>query len=390
MRRSAACLLLLGLAACSSLGATGPSAKAISQSEGALVGNAPIKVIDIDQTVARRLEVAFRDPPLSQILGDAAPTSTVIGVGDTLQVSILESPPAVLFGGRTGFGGSGSPGAQQNGGGQDSSIPEMMVDENGRIRIPFAGSIPVAGRTPPDVERLIASRLAGMAHDPQVTVRIAQNASATVAVVGAVGTSGRVPITPRGERVLDVLASSGGVTQPVDKITVQVIRGGRTAALPLERVIIDPAQNIRLAPGDVVTAQFQPFSFTAMGATNTTAEIPFESTGVSLAEAIGRVGGLKDERANIRGAFIFRLEDPSAVDPAVAAASPRTPEGRIPVIYRADLRNPATLFAAQAFPMRNKDILYVSSAPLTDFQRFVNILSSMAFTFIGLGNAVPR
>ena len=35
--------------------------------------------------------------------------------------------------------------------------------------------------------------------------------------------------------------------------------------------------------------------------------------------------------------------------------------------------------------MRNKDVLYVSTAPLSDLQRFVSILSSMAFTFIGLG-----
>ena len=91
----------------------------------------------------------------------------------------------------------------------------------------------------------------------------------------------------------------------------------------------------------------------------------------------------------MRGAFVFRYEDPAALDPAVAASSPRTPDGRVPVIYRVDLRNPATLFAAQNFPMRNKDILYVSTAPLSDLQRFVSILSSMAFTFIGLGQAVP-
>jgi hypothetical protein len=40
--------------------------------------------------------------------------------------------------------------------------------------------------------------------------------------------------------------------------------------------------------------------------------------------------------------------------------------------------------------MRDEDILYVSSAPVSDLQRFVSILSSMAFTFIGLGEAIPR
>ena len=123
--------------------------------------------------------------------------------------------------------------------------------------------------------------------------------------------------------------------------------------------------------------------------TGTTAEIPFEQTGITLAQAIGRMGGLKDDRANARGVFIFRMESPAALDPAIAASARRTPDGKIPVVYRVDLRDPATLFVAQSFPIRNKDVIYVSTAKLTDIQRFVSILSSLAFTAIGLGQAVP-
>jgi hypothetical protein len=39
--------------------------------------------------------------------------------------------------------------------------------------------------------------------------------------------------------------------------------------------------------------------------------------------------------------------------------------------------------------MRDKDVIYVSTAPLSDLQNFVSILSSMAFTAIGLGQALP-
>jgi polysaccharide export outer membrane protein len=295
----------------------------------------------------------------------------------------------VLFGGNRSFG-AGAVGGGAEMVGASSTIPELMVDENGQIRMPFAGSITAAGRTPQQVERQIAARLRGMAHDPQVSVRIAQNMSSTVAVVGEVGKSGRVPITPTGERLLDVISLAGGPSQPVGKVMVQVARGGRVASQPLEDIIRDPAQNIRVGRNDVVTLHYQPYSFTALGAASKTGEIPFESTGLTLATALGRVGGLRDERANARGAFIFRFEDPAAVDPAVAAVSPRTPDGRIPIIYRADFRDPATLFAAQNFPMRDEDILYVASAPISDLQRFVGILSSMAFTFIGLGEAIPR
>jgi polysaccharide export outer membrane protein len=222
-----------------------------------------------------------------------------------------------------------------------------------------------------------------------VSVRIAQNASSTVAVVADDGKATRVALTPRGERLLDVLTSAGGVSKPVDKVMVEVTRAGRVAYMPLESVIRNPQENIRLGPDDVVTAVYQPFSFTALGATNTTAEIPFEATGLTLAQALGRVGGLKDDRANIRGAYIFRFEDPAALDPAIVATAHVTPDGRVPVIYRVDLSRASTLFAAQGFPMRNKDVLYVTNAPLSDLQKFVGILSSMAFALIGLGQAVP-
>jgi polysaccharide export outer membrane protein len=77
------------------------------------------------------------------------------------------------------------------------------------------------------------------------------------------------------------------------------------------------------------------------------------------------------------------------VDPAIAATARRTPDGRIPVIYRVDLGDPASFFVAQSFPIRNKDVLYVSSAPLADLQKFVSIVSSMAFSVIGITNSIP-
>jgi len=174
----------------------------------------------------------------------------------------------------------------------------------------------------------------------------------------------------------------------VGKTTIRITRGRQVATLPLETILLDPAQNIRLQPDDVVTALFQPYSFTALGAVTNNAEIPFEGTGITVAQALGRVGGLQDNRADIRGVFIFRLEDPAALDPAIREGARTTPDGRIPVIYRIDMRDPATFFIAQSFPIRNNDVLYVSNAPLADLQKFVSIVSSMVFSVINLGNAV--
>lgn len=384
-------VLCAALAGCATLGASGPSSMEVRAAKKESLAGAQITIVDVTDTVVRQIIAAGGTGLFSQTLGDAPPNGNLIGPGDVLEVTIWEAPPAALFGANTSFGGAGSTDilAATAGLGVRSGLPDMTVDATGRITVPFAGAVPAAGRTTQQVEREIAARLAGKAHDPQVSVRVSQNASSTVAVVGDDGKATRVALTPRGEHLLDVLTSAGGVSKPVDKVMVEVTRAGKMAHMPLESVIRNPQENIRMGPDDIVMAVYQPFSFTALGATNNSAEIPFEATGITLAQALGRVGGLKDDRANIRGAYIFRFEDPAALDPSIVATARRTPDGRVPVIYRIDLSKASTLFAAQGFPMRNKDVLYVTSAPLSDLQKFVGILSSTAFALIGLGQAVP-
>jgi polysaccharide export outer membrane protein len=391
VKNVAIALLLGSLTACGSLGASGPETSKVRGASDKYVGNANIQIIPVTDDVARQVLSASRSTQFSESLGaEVPPEWTVIGRGDVLQVSIWEAPPAVLFGSTSTFGAN--PGGMNGLAGavaQQNSIPEMMVDDEGTIQIPFAGSIRAAGRSPRQVEREIASRLAGKAHDPQVAVRIARNASSNVTLVGEVANNTQVPLTPKGERLLDVLASAGGVKTAIDKTTIQITREGRVVSLPLETIIRDPAQNVRLQANDVVTAISQSYSFTALGETSTSAEVPFESTGIMLAQALGRTGGLNSDRADPRGVFIFRLEDPAAVDPGRAATARRTPDGRIPVIYTVDLKNPASFFVAQSFPIRDKDVLYVSRAPLSDLQRFVGIVASMTFPVINVARTLP-
>jgi polysaccharide export outer membrane protein len=315
------------------------------------------------------------------VFGTVAPTSTVIGVGDVLDIAIWEAPPAVLFGATAPGASIGSAVAQSAG------IPQQVVGEDGTVAIPFVGNLMVRGLTPQAVSRLIGARLAGRAHSPQAIVRLAQNDSRAVTVIGEVGATRRLPLTPRGERLLDAIAAAGGSRQPVAKTTIQLSRAGRTAAMPLDAIVRDPTQNITLQAGDVVAAIFQPYSFVALGAVGQNAEVPFEGGGITLAQALGRIGGLRDDRADRRSVFVFRLEHPEVLDPAVAQSAKRTAAGLVPVVYRLDLGDGASFFTAQDFAIRDRDVLYVSNAPLADLQKFLNIVSSAAFSITGINNA---
>ncbi|MBK8115846.1 MAG: polysaccharide export protein [Candidatus Accumulibacter sp.] len=339
----------------------------------------PIQLVEVTDAVARRVIAGEKRSLFSETLGSKAPVDYTIGPGDVVEVSIWEAPPAVLF-------GSSMPDPRGMAAtARVTAFPEQMVSSEGTINIPFAGAVPVAGKSPQKVEAEVVRRLTGKANEPQVLVRVIRNATSNVTVVGEVTSSTRMPLTARGERLLDALAAAGGVRQPVGKITLQVTRGDRVQALALDTIIRDPKQNIVLQPGDVVTALFQPLSFTLLGATGKNEELNFEAQGITLAQALARAGGLQDWRADARGVFIFRFEEPEALD--LPAQRMTTPEGTVPVIYQVNLKDPASFFVAQSFPVHNKDVLYVSNAPGTELQKFLGIIMPGAYAALGIANS---
>lgn len=340
--------------------------------------DSPIPVVELNDVVARRVLAAQRADSFAESLSAKAQPAYVVGAGDVLEVSVWEAPPAVLFGVAVIDPRAGLTMSRQ------TTLPEQIVNADGVINVPFAGTVPVTGKTPLQIEADLVQRLKGKANQPQVLVRVIRNATSNITVVGEVVASMRMPLTAKGERLLDAVAAAGGVRQPVGKITLQLSRGGKVMAMPLDGVIQDPKQNVYLQAGDVVTALHQPLSFTALGATGKNEEVFFEAQGITLAQAIARAGGLQDQRASAQGVFIFRFEEPLALGDS-SQKMQMTPDGKVPVIYRVDLKDPHSFFVAQGFPIRNKDVMYVANAPAAELQKFLNILTSVVFTATGLG-----
>lgn len=376
------CAMAALLGGCATIGAVGPSERAVVSRTKDTSRELDIKLVQVTGDVAQRVQLSSRPRLFSDVLGNALPTQTVFGRGDAVDIAVWEAPPGVLFTTMPSVAVAGTTVSRA------VTLPEQVVDTEGRILVPFAGSIRVDGRTPQEVAREITARLRGKANDPQVVVRRIGNATANVTVVGEVGANVRLPLSPKGERLLDAIATAGGARQPVGKSVVQITRGDQVVALPLDTVIRDPKQNVPLQAGDVVTVLFQPYSFTALGAVAHNAEINFEGTGITLAQALGRVGGLQDNRSDLKGVFVFRLENPAALDPALVASARPLADGRIPVVYRIDMKDPATFFIAQTFPIRDKDVMYVSNAPAADLQKFLNIVSTAVFSVVNIGAVV--
>ncbi len=373
----AATLLSLSVAGCQTvytyLPHTGPLADTVVGSGG----KSPIPVLDITSEVAQRLASLEQRRSFAETLPAIAGKEYTVGPGDGVEVSIWESPPAALFAVAIIDPNSTS------GAARPVTLPEQMVASDGTINIPFGGNVVVAGKSIPQIEADIVKRLVGKANDPQIFVRVLHNNTANVTVVGEVGQSIRLPLTTKGERLLDALAAAGGVRQAVSKVSLQITRGGQVATMALDAVIRDPQQNIKLKADDVVTALFQTNSFTALGAIGRNAEVDFEARGISLAQAMGRMAGLQEGLSNAKGVFLFRFEDPTMLPPELKD-SPRTPDGKVPMIYRVDFTDPASFLLAQRFPMRNQDVVYAAIAPAVEFQKFLGILGGVEGSVLGV------
>lgn len=61
---------------------------------------------------------------------------------------------------------------------------------------------------------------------------------------------------------------------------------------------------------------------------------------------------------------------------------------RIPVVYKLDLSDARGLFSAQAFRVRNKDVIYVSVAPGADARDFLSAVTCLAFSAVAVGNVL--
>ncbi len=380
-------LLSMSLSGCGSLlnnwlPSAGPSYNDVSAASVANNNANLIELIDMSSTVTQRLQARDKKQLFSEVFATSATQSYIAKPGDVLEISIWEASPALLF--SAGPSITAISGISSNTTSRNSTIPEQMVNAQGMINMPFAGPLMVSGKTTAEIEKIITDAIKGKANYPQVMVRMTRNTTSNVTIVGEVGNSVLMPLTPKGERLLDAIATAGGVKQPINKITIQLSRNSQVQTIALEKVIQDPKQNIALVPGDVLTAYYQPFSFTVLGATGKNDEINFEAQGISLTQALGRIGGLQDNRADAKGLFIFRFEDPATL-PSNQQPKALTTDGKVPVVYRVDMNDPATFFVAQNFNIKHKDVIYVSNAPAAELQKFLNIVVSVVYPLVNVG-----
>lgn len=365
MSKSVLCLIMsMALAACAGLPASGPTTKRILEASASPSATSSYEVVDITPQVADIASGQHRRSS-GRFARLGGTSSRGIGVGDSVAVTIFEASAGGLFGPeKTNESSSGAP---------RLNLPVQVVDRSGSISVPYAGAIPVAGRSPQQVQKTIERRLAKRAIEPQAIVTVVSNESRLVTVTGDVEKGGRFPLSTGSERVLDALALSGGPRGAPHDTYVKLSRGSQSAEILLQRLVDSSTDNVKLQAGDQIFVSKRPQRFVALGASTTSSEIDFAAEQLTLAQAIARAGGLDDRRADPAGVFVFRYEDAGAYAQTTGHGASGSSE---PIVYRLNMKQPDSLLSAQRFLVRDKDVVYFANSPSTELSKFLGLLGA--------------
>lgn len=347
--------LLTSLGACG-LPRSGPNKSEILKIEADETSTTEIVVVDEFVTLATASAPDTRFPRSLINAGPAAPDR--IRPGDTLSFQVYEN----IEDGVLSRGSSGT-----------SELNSIQVDESGFIFIPYAGRIRAAGNTPEALRRVITSKLGDLTPEPQVLVQRATGDDATVSILGdGIAEQGVYPIRRSSRRLMEMLATAGGITAPSEVARIVVLRNHLKGEIWFEDVYDHPELDIAMHAGDRILVQRDPRTFTALGATGTQANIPFAMRRLSALEALGQVGGLNSDVADPTGLFIVRKESAATAAKVLRRKNVASEKS---IIYVLDLTRPTGIPLARDFEIRDGDTVYVTEAPYVQWNKTLRALT---------------
>lgn len=349
---------VMALAGCAALPRSGPlSSEITAQDEAGLEGLVAPLNADVAARAARPPHGGF--PPAFRAAQEIDPAQ--IGVDDVIDILIWEAQENDLFGGAGGA----------------ARLEGVTVDAAGTVFVPYAGPVKAVGSTPAILRDRIRAALEQLTPSPQVDVRLREPRSRILTVQGAVARPGAYTIERSSARLTPLLALAGGSALPPEQTEVIVRRGDARGVVMLEDLYADPANDIAMAPGDIVLINALRERFVVLGAASVQGEITFATRELNLLRAIAAARGLMDFDADPTGVFLFRWETEALANALLAGAQPPglpSGQGR-PIVYQLDLTRPEALFVAQAFQMRDGDAIFVTNAPLTELRKLLQLFS---------------
>ena len=234
---------------------------------------------------------AVSSPPIPAGVSTGAPQigSAAIRIepGDIVSIATVGAPELTT----TTLTSSGSIATAPGGG----YVQGIKVGADGEISLPYLGSVKIAGLTPAEAGRFLASALekGGFLVDPEISMQVVDSPTRAITVLGEVAKPSPIPAFGN-IRLLDALSACGGLT-PFASHTVTIRRQGAPEAITVE-LGTDPrmaaAADVPLLPGDTVIVSKVGSAY-VLGYVKNPEAIPLASnTPITVLRALSMAGGV--------------------------------------------------------------------------------------------------
>lgn len=237
-----------------------------------------------------------------------------------------------------------------------------LVAEDGTIFFPYAGTVHVAGKTQPEVRRMLADGISGVIENPQVDVKVVSFRSQRAYVSGEVAKPGPQPVTDVPLTITEAIGFSGDFTPDADLANAVLTRNGVATKVDLLALYDrgDMRQNILLQDGDILhIPDRNTQKVFVMGEVVRPMSVVMHKRGITLTEALGEAGGVNPGTAAPEHVFVIRGNDD------------------LSEVYHLDAESPDALILGDQFRLMPHDVVYVEA---TDFTRWDRLIQQLVAT----------
>jgi len=227
----------------------------------------------------------------------------------------------------------------------------VEVPGNGLVEIPYVGAINVNGKLLSEISEELNEKIKPVSNTARASVTRSGRLPLVANVIGKVKNPGPVPLERAGITSVDLLSAAGGPTDSEHLFIYHFRRNGSNYDLDYLAFRDNP---FLIEEGDLLSvATDNTKRFHVMGAINRPVSVAFPLPNPTLADALGAATGFDERRSDPSGVFIFR-------------------EGNPATVYTFNLKKPQIMQLIQRFPIEGNDIVYVTEAPLSRWNRLVS------------------